>query len=180
MKTLTIAGCIFACLSLCFWPAPFTMLAMAMGIVLLAKGKWEHGLAVVIFAGTCGYYAMSSWMPLGGAVQAAPLKVMMIDNSTQQPVSPQDWRVLSLESRVINKDEGPVCEWKLVVRNESLQPAMFLGSLQFQDNRGTTLTEGRIAGYKVSAGAVATFEGSLPLEHGIRVSRVVPQIGVGG
>ena len=178
MKTITFAGCISAMLALAIWPGPFTLLAIAMGVVLLAKGKWEHGFAVVILAGGCGYYAMSSWMPLGGSVEAAPIKALL--NNTQQPATPPDWRVLSLDSRVINQDGGPTCEWKLEVRNESLQAAMFRGSLQFQDSHGVTVSESRIAGYKVAAGAVAVFTGSLPLDHGLRVARVVPQIGDGG
>lgn len=178
MKTLTIVGCVCATVALVFLPAVFAPLAMVIGAVTLTRGKMEHGVTVIVLAGACGYYAMSAWMPLNGFPETVPIEASF-DNSPQlPPTSPSDWRLLSLQTRMIsNTDDHPVYAWKLVVRNEGLQPAVFHGSIQFQDPRGVTLVQGRVEGYEVPAGTVGVFTGSLPLSSHSRVARVVPQFG---
>src|SRR5579863_7798874 len=178
MKTLTILGCICATVALVFLPAVFAPLAMLIGALTLTREKWEHGAAVIVLAGACGYYSMSTWMPLNGFPETVPIEASFENPPQLPPASPSDWHLLSLQTRMIsNNDDQPVYAWKLVVRNEGLQPAVFHGSLQFQDPRGVTLVQGKVEGYEVPAGTVGVFTGSMPLNSRGRVARVVPQFG---
>lgn len=178
MKTLTIFGCICATAALVFLPAVFAPLAMLIGVLTLTRGKLEHGVVVIVLAGACGYYAMAGWMPLSGFPETVPIEASFENSPQLPPASPSDWRLLSLQTRMVsNNDERPVYAWKLVVRNEGLQPAMFHGSLQFQDPSGVTLVQGKVEGYEVPAGTVGVFTGSLPLNSRGRVARVVPHLG---
>lgn len=177
MKTLTIIGCVCALTALAFVPAVFAPLAMVMGAVTLTKGKVEHGVAVIVLAGACGYYSLAAWMPLTGFPEMVPIQADFEASPQLPPGSPRDWRLLSLQTRMISdNDDQPVYAWKLVVRNEGLQPAVFHGSIQFQDPRGVTLVQGRVDGYQVPAGMVGVFTGSMPLNSRGRVARAVPQI----
>jgi len=181
MRTLTIGGCICAIVALVFLPVVFVPAAATMGLVVLAKGKWANGVAVILLAAGCGYCALASWKPLDTFKEANPIKTMLITPDPQLPPGTKDWRLLSLEAHTVNvSDHDPVCEWKLVVRNESLQPEVFRGELQFEDARGTVVTEGHVESYKVPAGTVAIISGSLPLKNGVHVARVVPQLSIGG
>jgi hypothetical protein len=180
MRTLTIGGFVFALVALVTLPVPFTLLAMTMGLIVLAKGKLANGSAVIMVAGVCGYCALHAWKPLDTFHEVNPLETMVEPAPQLPPAGHNDWRLLSLEARTVGQADGPVCEWKLVVRNESFQPQVYRGSLEFQDPRGTVVTEGRVESYKVPAGTVAVLTGSLPLRNGVRVARVVPQISAGG
>jgi hypothetical protein len=179
MRTLIIGGCVCALLGLVVFPAVFVLLAMTMGVAVLAKGKVEQGIAVILLAGGCGYYAMASWKPLDGFREQSPV-VSLIEAAPQLPAGGNQWRVVSLQARVSNNhDAGPVCDWKLVVRNESLQPKVFHGQVQFQDTHGVTVLAGQVNGYQVPAGTLGVFTGSTPIKNGIKLARVVPQISEG-
>ena len=177
MKTLPIVGCICAMLALVFLPAVFALLAMIIGVVTLTTGKMEHGLSLIVLAGVCGYYTMASWKPLDGFPETVPIEASFVTDPGLPPATPNDWRLLSLQTRLVStNNEQPVYAWKLVVRNESFQPEVFHGAIQFQDPRGVTLVVGQVQGYEVPAGTIGVFTGSMVLNGRGRVARAVPQI----
>jgi hypothetical protein len=178
MKSLTIFGCVCALLSLVWFSIGFALLAMTIGVVSLLKGRVENGLAVIVLAGACGFYGVShNVMPTDDLWDAMKLGTLM-----HQPTQPDttasatDWRVISLQTRVTATDSAPVCTWKLQVRNDSLHPAVFHGAIEFQDAHGATVSQDRVEGMQVQAGAVAVFTGSVAVNGGKKIARAVPQI----
>jgi hypothetical protein len=183
MKSLTITGCVLALISLYFLPPIFALLAMAVGVITLLKGRLENGVAVIVLAGACGYYGMAKAMPLDDfSLKASVQSVKAMFGPETQPVlvATPEWHVVSLETHVATVDADPVCTWKLVVRNDSLQPAVFHGVIEFQDSRGVKVSQDRVEGPEIPAGMVGTFEGSLTVPSGTHIARAVPQLSVGG
>ncbi len=182
MRSLTIAGCIFALLALFFFPIAFALLAIVLGVATLAKGKVEHGLAVIVLAAACGYYGITSSLhPLDGLW--TPSEIVALVKQARQPASVasgENWHVVSLQTRVDNTaDVDPVCSWKLEIKNDSTQPATFHGLIEFQDAHGVKVSEDRVEGAQVGAGAVGVFTGSLVVKGKTKIARAVPQIAVG-
>ncbi|HZP23452.1 MAG TPA: hypothetical protein VFB04_08395 [Terriglobales bacterium] len=183
MKSLTITGCVLALISLYFLPPLFALLAMMIGVITLLKGRLENGVAVIVLAGACGYYGMSKAMPLDDfSLKASVKNVKGMFGPETQPVlvATPEWHVVSLETQVSKSEVDPVCTWKLVVRNDSLQPAVFRGVIEFQDSRGVKISQDRVEGPQIPAGLVGTFEGSLVIKGGTHIARAVPQLAVGG
>lgn len=179
MKSLTIFGCVCALLSLVWFSIGFAMLAMIIGVVSLLKGRVENGLAVIVLAGTCGFYGVSHNVLLADDLWESMKLGTLMHQPTQvnAAASATDWRVISLQTRVTATDSAPVCTWRLQVRNDSLHPAVFHGAIEFQDAHGATVSQDRVAGTQVPAGGVAVFTGSVAVNGGKKIARAVPQIG---
>ena len=183
MKSLTITGCVLALISLYFLPPVCALLAMMVGVLALIRGRLENGIAVIVLAGACGYYGMAKAMPLDDfSLKASVQNVKSMFGSETQPVlvAMPEWHVVSLDTRVSTADADPVCSWKLVVRNDSLQAADFRGVIEFQDSRGAKVSQDRVEGPKIPAGSVGIFEGSVVIKSGTRIARAVPELSVGG
>jgi hypothetical protein len=154
---------------------------MLMGVISLLKGRMENGLAVIVLAGVCGYYGSTTSVSLVrgyiGSVDAASL--LSPTKPTQARPDDTSWQVVSMETRITSNDVDPVYAWKLVVKNESMKPETFRGMIEFQDGNGAKVTEQPVDGYRVAAGAVGVFTGSIAIK-GPKVARAVPQIEAGG
>jgi hypothetical protein len=181
MSSLTIIGSVFSLLALIFLPGLFAPLGMLMGVVSLLKGRMENGVAVIVLAGACGYYGATSSTSLVrdyiGSVDAASL--LSPAKPTQVVQDDTTWQVVSLETHMTSKDDDPVYDWKLVVKNDSMKPATFHGAIEFQDGKGAKVTEQPVQGYQVEAGTVGIFTGSISIK-GPKIARVVPEISAGG
>ena len=175
MKSVTIAGGICALVALAFLPAGFGVLGMLLGVMTLAKGRADHGLAVIVLAAVCGYYGMASSLTFWGKV---PVQHWFAEAIAPAPaIGTPHWQILSLETRVTKtSDTDPVCSWKLTVKNDSLQSGLFQGSIEFQDNNGIKLAEDTVQGTQVAAGTIGVFTGSVAIKTSKRVARAVPQI----
>ena len=185
MSSLTLAGLFCGALSLVFLPVVFAPLGMAMGVVTLLKGRLENGFAVIAIAAICGYHGFASSLPLDNPWNTESVRTVesWFDNSPPVAVLPANgvWQVLSLESGVTQtSDDDPVCSWRLVVKNNSLQPATFHGTIDLQDAGGATIAQEPVQGYSVAPGALGIFTGSTPIRSKTRVARAVPQIASGG
>ena len=163
MSSLTIAGCVCGLLALFVLPWLFAPVGLLLGVVALTKGRVENGIAVIVLAGACGYYGVSQsgTKPAVGAGAA-------------------DWSIVSLETQMITSSNAdPVCSWKLVVKNDSAQPAVFHGSIEFQDAHGVKVSQDQVEGAAVGSGSVGVFTGSLTIKSRTKVARAVPQISAG-
>lgn len=177
MKSMTILGCVCAFLSLVWFPPGFALLAMIIGVVGLLKGRVENGLAVIALAGTCGFYGMSHRVLLADDLVDSMKSGIGIEQLTQPaPHSPDDWRIVSLQTQVSTTAPEPVCTWRLQVRNDSLHPAVFHGTIAFQDAHGAVVSQDRVEGNQVAAGAVAVFTGSTVIKDSRKIARAVPQV----
>lgn len=181
MSSLTIVGSVFSLLALILLPGLFAPLGMLMGVVSLLKGRMENGVAVIVLAGVCGYYGSTTSLSLVrdyiGSVDAASL--LSPTKPTEAPQDDTTWQVVSLETHQTSNDADPVYAWKLVVKNDSLKPAVFRGTIEFQDGKGVKVTEQPVQGYQVEAGAVGVFTGSIAVK-GQKIARAVPQVSAGG
>jgi len=183
MSSLTIAGCVCGLVALFVLPWLFAPVGILLGVVALTKGRVENGLAVVVLAGLCGYYGLSApanfinelWSSVDFKTLLKPgEKAPAADNAA-------NWSIVSLESRITTTgDADPVCSWKLVVKNDSAQPAVFHGSIEFQDAHGLKVSQDRVEGPQVGPGSVGVFSGSVTIKNGTKVARAVPEISVGG
>jgi len=182
MKSFVIAGCACALLSLAFLPLLFAVIGMTLGVAVIAKGRIDHGFAVILFAATCGYYSISSGVSLVGTYWGDVHIPTWLELAPQQvrAASVPDWHVVSLETRTKKIDAASsVCRWKLVVSNDSSQAAVFRGSIEFQDAQGVRLATDRLdvdRSGPVPAGSQRVFTGSLAINSKKKVARAVPQI----
>jgi hypothetical protein len=67
MNALTTAVFVCAMLALLFFPA-FALLGITFGLVLVARGKVNHGLMLVLVAATSGYCGVLLDLPYGEIV----------------------------------------------------------------------------------------------------------------
>src|SRR5271165_953230 len=181
MRSLTIAGCVCGVLALFILPVVFAPLGMILGVAALAKGRAENGMAVIVLAAVCGYYGLTNSLHFLNLTSTSDIVDLL--RSAPPPPSPIDnsWRVVSLQTRVTTpNDVDPVCSWKLEVKNDSAQPKIFRGSIEFQDEHGMKVSEDRVDGYTVAPGTIGVFTGSVVVKSKIRIARAVPQIAIGG
>jgi hypothetical protein len=154
---------------------------MVFGAAALAKGRAENGIAVIVLAAVCGYYGITNSLHFFNLWTAADVVDLL--RSAPPPPSPIDnnWHVVSLQTRVTStSDVDPICSWRLEVKNDSAQPKLFHGSIEFQDEHGVKISEDHVAGYTVAPGTVGVFTGSLAVKSKIKIARAVPQIVIGG
>ncbi len=182
MSSLTIAGCVCGLLALFVLPWLFAPVGLLLGVVALTKGRVENGLAVIVLAGACGYYGVSAPANFIDELwSSVDLKTVLKPETKSAAASAADWSIVSLETQMITSgDADPVCSWKLVVKNDSAQPAVFHGSIEFQDAHGIKVSQDQVEGTAVGPGSLGVFTGSLTIKSRTKVARAVPQISVGG
>lgn len=181
MKSLTIAGCVCGIIALFFLPILFAPLGMIFGVVALAKGRVENGLAVVVLAGVCGYYGMTNSLHILDYWSTAQIVDYLRSAPPPAPAGADNFHVVSLQTRVSNAtDVDPVCSWRLEVKNDSPKPATFHGTISFQDDHGVTISEDHVSSYTVAPGTVGVVTGSLVVKSKTRIARAVPQIAMSG
>jgi hypothetical protein len=178
MSSLTIAGCVCGLLALFLLPWLFAPVGLLLGVVALTKGRVENGLAVIVLAGACGYYGVSAPANFIDEMwSSVDLRTVLKPGPKPVAASAANWSIVSLETQMIKSgDADPVCSWKLVVKNDSAQPAVFHGSIEFQDAHGIKVSQDRVEGAAVGPGSLGVFTGSLTIKSRTKVARAVPQI----
>ena len=92
--------------------------------------------------------------------------------------------MVSLQTRVTKtSDARSLCSWKLIVRNDSSRPAIFHGSIVFQDAHGTNVSADNVnvsGSTQVAAASEGVFTGSQVISSDKKVARAVPNISKGG
>jgi len=161
MKSLLTAGYLCALVALFFVPPAFGIAALVIGIIVLAKGRVGHGIALIVIAVTCGFAGMYiGWMGLGNLLF---LLLPPASQSTQSLVTrpaTQDWHVVSIEGRITESDEAQSrYAWKLRIRNDSAQPAVFSGEVDFQDADGFIVSMDNALNMQVSGEGEGVFTG---------------------
>jgi hypothetical protein len=182
MSSLTIAGCVCGLLALFVLPWLFAPVGLLLGVVALTKGRVENGIAVIVLAGACGYYGVSAPANFIDELWSSVDLKTVLQPGTKPAVeaSAADWSIVSLETQMITSSNAdPVCSWKLVVKNDSAQPAVFHGSIEFQDAHGVKVSQDQVEGAAVGSGSVGVFTGSLTIKSRTKVARAVPQISAG-
>src|ERR1035438_3899762 len=145
MKSLLTAGYVCALVALIFLPPAFSLAAIVIGILVLARGKVGHGIAIIVIGATCGYVGMY----FGDFVWRSFVTPRSYSSqpSDTAPLAPttQDWHVVSIKSRVTeSNDVYSQYSWKLTIRNDSDLPAVFYGTVEFQDADGFELTHEQV------------------------------------
>ncbi len=180
MRSLTIAGCICGVLSLFVLPIIFAPLGMILGAAALAKGRVENGLAVIILAGVCGYYGVTSSLHFMNIWTAGDILNVLKTEAPPLAQAEGSWHVVSLQTHVNTSDDDPVCSWKMEIKNDSALPATFHGSIEFQDDHGMKISEDQVNSYRVAPGTVGVLTGSVVVKSKTKIARAVPQITAGG
>ena len=67
MNTLSAAACLFALAALLFFPA-FAVVGMICGLMLVARGKVNHGFVLVVVSAMGGYFGMRLDLPYGDII----------------------------------------------------------------------------------------------------------------
>ena len=139
MKSLLIAGYLCALVALFFVPPAFGIAALVIGIIVLAKGRVGHGVALVVIAVTCGFAGMYiGWIGLGNFLLS--FQTLTSSQSIQSPVTQptaEDWHIVSIQGRITSSDDFQTTyAWKLTIRNDATKPAAFNGQVEFQDANG--------------------------------------------
>jgi hypothetical protein len=98
---------------------------------------------------------------------------------SQQEVK-QDWHVVSIESRITESNQVYTeYSWKLVVQNDSTNPAVFYGTVEFQDADGFKLDDDEVnfnRSVQVAPSSQGVFTGSKYIEVPKKVSKTVAKI----
>jgi|SRR5271166_2440439 len=182
MKKLLIAGYVSGFVALLFLPPAFGLAGIVIGIIALAKGRVGHGIALIVIAVTCGFFGMYiGWIGLGNLL--LQLQTPVPSRSTQSPAAQpivRDWHVVSIESRVTESNNVySVYSWKLTIRNDSAEPAVFHGWVEFQDSDGFKLADDAVnieRDIQVPAASEGVFTGSRDIENTKQVARTVAKI----
>jgi len=188
MNSFITIGCVSALLGLIFFP-PLAVVGMICGVLLLARNRLNIGVTILVIAAAAGYLGMVLDLPYGEIVwrnvsHAAWYATQPQSQAQTAPtaLNSHDWHIVSLETRV-TKADGPysLCSWKLVVRNDSSQPATFHGSIEFQDAKGVKVLADNVNGSTEVAGdSEGVFTGSQMISSKKKVARAVPNIEKGG
>jgi hypothetical protein len=99
-----------------------------------------------------------------------------------RPAQPreQGWHVVSIESRIVESNQiYNQYSWKLVVRNDSNEPATFYGRVEFQDADGFKLDDDLVnadRSIRVAPGSDGVFTGSADLVLTKKVARTIAKI----
>jgi hypothetical protein len=142
MKRLLTAGYVCALVPLIFLPPAFGLAAVLIGVIVLARGRVGHGIAIVVLAVTCGYVGMYFgdfvWRSF---VTPRPYNSQPSDTAPLVPLAqtplPQDWHVVSIETRVIeSNDLESRYAWKVTIQNDSSDASGFQGEIEFLDADG--------------------------------------------
>ena len=67
MNALTASACLCALIALLFFPA-FAVIGMICGLMLIVRGKVNHGLALVLVCGLGGYFGLRLDLPYGDII----------------------------------------------------------------------------------------------------------------
>jgi len=189
MKSFITVGCVSALLGLIFFP-PLAVIGMICGVLLLARNRLNIGAAILVIAAAAGYLGMVLDLPYGDIVWRNVSHAVwsasqpQSETTSKSAVNSQDWHIVSLQTKV-TKTDGPysLCSWKLVVRNDSAQPAIFHGSIEFQDARGVKVLADKVnvnGSTQVAAESDGVFTGSQLISSQKKVARAVPNIEKGG
>jgi hypothetical protein len=157
---------------------------MVLSLILFVRGKVSHGIAMLVVVGVCGYLGMILNLPYGDAAWRAISNTTRLaaQASVEAPTAPK-FQVVSLESQVAKASRGQsVCSWKLVLKNDSPQVAVFHGTIEFQDANGAKLFEDTLNPDAMQAApdADAVFTGSKSISSDTKVVRAVPRVTVTG
>ncbi len=110
------------------------------------------------------------------------LQTVASDQSNQSPTSPSrapSWRVVSIESRITSSDDVQTkYAWKLTVRNDSGEPAVFSGPIEFQDADGFIVDSDYALDLQVAPASDGVFTGYalMKTEDARKVARTVANI----
>ena len=183
MKTVTTLACISALVALFFFPA-FAVFGMVLSLVLFVRGRVTHGIAMLVVVGVCGYLGMTLNLPYGDAAWRAIANTTRLaaQASSDEPTAAK-FEVVSLQSQVAKASRGQsVCSWKLVIKNESPQVAVYDGVIEFQDASGAKLFEDRInpGATQAAPATEAVFTGSVSISSDNKVTRAIPKVSVIG
>lgn len=186
MKSLTTIACISALLALFCFPV-LAVIGLICGLVIFVRGKAAQGMALLLVSAVCGGAGMMLDLPYGEHLW------QMITNTTRMAAAEANsksatapaatWTVVALDSKVSKPNHGQsVCEWKLVVRNDSQQVAVYRGVVEFQDANGTKLFEAKVnpEGTQVAPQAEGTFTGAGKISSDQKVARAVPKLELAG
>lgn len=187
MKKLLITGYLCGVAALFFLPPALGVTALVIGIIALAKGRIGHGVMLIIVAVTCGvcgtYMGSIAWNDLVfHSTTPSQLTESPITSATTKPTM-QNWHVVSLETRVTESNEVySTYSWKLIIKNDSSEPADFHGWVEFQDADGFKLADDAVnidRNVQVPAASEGTFTGSRDIESAKKVARTVANISKG-
>jgi hypothetical protein len=67
MNALTASACLCALIALLFFPA-FAVAGMIFGLLLVVRGKVNHGFALVLMCALGGYFGMRLDLPYGDII----------------------------------------------------------------------------------------------------------------
>jgi len=118
-----------------------------------------------------------------------PYRVTVVDRTGQSTISStgptarpgaQDWHVVSVESRITESNEVYTgYSWKLIIRNDSADPAIFDGWVEFQDADGFKLADDAVnldRSIQIAPASDGVFTGLRDIENTKRVARTVAKI----
>ncbi len=189
MKSLVPAACVCAIVALVFLPPLFALAGMALGVGVIARGKMEHGVILVLLAAVCGYLGMSWSLSADDSVEGILWRNVVLASGEMRPATapapakaatPSDWEIVSLKTRVTKVDAAhSLCSWKLVIRNDSPRPAVFHGSIDFQDAHGLELLKDPVndrGTTQIAAASEGVFTGSQTISSTVKPARAVPMI----
>ncbi|HTA23028.1 MAG TPA: hypothetical protein VK763_05805 [Terriglobales bacterium] len=92
----------------------------------------------------------------------------------------EDWHVVSLETRIIDANsQYKTYSWKLTVKNESAFPAVFYGSVEFQDADGFKLEDDFVnvdRNIQVPATSEGVFTGTRIIDNATIVAHEIAKI----
>ncbi len=163
MKTLLIAGYVCALVALIFLPPAFALAAIVIGVIVLARGRIGNGIAIIVIGAVCGYYGLffgdAIWRTLNNPRSSSSQSSSTVAPSLPAPMT-QDWHVVSIDGRITESDETQTrYAWKLIIRNDSTEPAVFDGKVEFQDADGFIVETDSDWDMQVPAESDATFTG---------------------
>jgi len=168
MGKLLTAGYMCAFASLGFFPLPLALAGVVIGIMVLSRERLGHGIALIVLSVLCGYIGMS-WST------AVWNRVLLPQTTTSTDSAELPWHVVSIESRITSADDVQTkYAWKLTIRNDSRQPAVFSGPIEFQDADGFIVDQDIALDLKVRGTSSGVFTGYalMRTEDARKVTRV--------
>jgi hypothetical protein len=113
-------------------------------------------------------------------VEQPPTATSMPSTRPPQHERKQDWHVISIESRITESNQVYTeYSWKLVVKNDSTEPAVFYGTVEFQDADGFKLDDDEVnlnRSAEVAPASEGVFTGSKYIGLTKKVAKTIAKI----
>ena len=158
--SLLIAGYTCALVALLFLPSAFALAGFVIGIIVLIRGRVGHGVALIVLATTCGYVGMYFGTVVWNSLVTPNTAPYQSQRSSVSRPFATDWHVVSIESRVTESNNvWSKYAWKLTIRNDSAEPAVFSGEIEFQDSDGFIVDSDTAVNMRVEGSSEGVFTG---------------------